>query len=88
VVVTGGVGAATVVWLVVVVVVVAGSFSTVVQELRMAAMAGTMQMRVSFFIQVVTRLMVDSLQVSFSDVSTLFSLTSRPCFVGLGTKQL
>jgi hypothetical protein len=48
-VVVAGAGA-TVVSRVVVVEVVAGSFTTVVQELRIAATAGTMQMILSFFI--------------------------------------
>ena len=49
VVVGGATGAATVVSLVVVVVVVAGSWTSVVQELRSAAKAGRIQM-INFFI--------------------------------------
>jgi hypothetical protein len=61
-------GRVTAVSWVVVVVEAAGSFTTVVQELRVRAKAGTMQMSVSFFIYQVVTLMVDSLQVPFSDV--------------------
>jgi hypothetical protein len=39
-----------------------------VQELRIAAMAGTMQMRVSFFIRWIGNCMWDSSQVPCSDV--------------------
>ena len=48
--VAGGRVTAVVSWVVVVVEVVAGSFTTVVQELRTAAKAGTIQMSVIFFI--------------------------------------
>jgi hypothetical protein len=72
--VTGGGGAVVVVAWVVVVVVVDGSCTSVVQELRNAANAGTMQMiNVLFISWVYVALVVESLQVPISDVLRRFN---------------
>lgn len=69
--------------MVVVVVVVAGSLTSVVQELRNAAKAGIIQTRVNFFISKVVTLRSDSLQVPVSDVLKPNSIGSWKSAVGL-----
>lgn len=82
VVVSAGLGATVVVVSrVVVVVAVVGSLTTVVQELRIAATAGTMQMIVSFFISGCDLLMVESLSF-LRRIKPAFIQSESAVFVG------